>query len=42
MVVSAPTLENLEPVAAAGTGMTRSVIDALQDLPDVERVDLCR
>jgi hypothetical protein len=32
-----PTLDNLEPVSAPGTGITRSVIDALQDLPKVDQ-----
>jgi integrating conjugative element protein (TIGR03755 family) len=32
-----PTLDNLEPVSAPGTGITRGVIEALQDLPKVDR-----
>jgi len=32
-----PTLDQLEPVSASGTGITRSVIEALQDLPKVDQ-----
>jgi hypothetical protein len=32
-----PTLDNLEPLSAPGTGINRQVIEALQDLPPVDQ-----